>query len=135
MKHTVLMAVAALATITAIPAAQAHHAINAQYDVDKTVSMKGTLKQIDWINPHAFFHFDVTGKDGKVTTWALESPGPAALRRVGLSNKNLFKIGDTYSFTTSPARNGKPLGTFGSVTFADGRKINIAAVDPAAAGR
>jgi Family of unknown function (DUF6152) len=131
MKRALTLSVLVLAMAAVAPSVAAHHAVNAVYDVSKTVQMKGKLKKIDWINPHAWFHFDVADASGKVTTWALESPGPVVLRRIGLSDKSLWKVGETYTFTTSPAHNGKPVGIFGSVTFPDGKVINIAAVDPA----
>jgi hypothetical protein len=111
----------------------AHHAVNAQFDVSREITLKGRLKGIDWINPHAWFHYTVEVAPGKTEEWSFESPGPLALRRAGLSNKNQFKVGELYTIVTNPARDGSHKGTFGIVTFPDGRRVNISAVDPAAA--
>ena len=45
----------------------AHHALQAQFDTEKLLSLKGTLVRMDWINPHAYFWFDVKDEAGKVT--------------------------------------------------------------------
>src|SRR5947209_20112780 len=53
--------------------AQAHHAVQAQFDVTKNVILVGILKRVDWQNPHAWFHFEVKNVDGTVTVWSLET--------------------------------------------------------------
>ena len=70
--------------------AQAHHAVQAQFDVTKNVILVGVLKKIDWQNPHAWFHFDeldaagkpVLDKNGKQVEWMLETTGPNGLRQL-----------------------------------------------------
>ena len=61
-------AIAALAGIGLavgyVSAADAHHAVNAQFDVTKSVVITGTLVKVDWQNPHAWFWFDVKKADG-----------------------------------------------------------------------
>ncbi len=61
----------------AVAPAQAHHAVQAQFDVNQTVEKKGALVKIDWINPHTYMHFDVTEESG-VTRYAIESLGVPA---------------------------------------------------------
>src|SRR6185295_19918903 len=74
----------------------AHHAVQAQFDVTTHVILVGTLKKVDWTNPHAWFHFDVKNPDGTTTVWSVETIGPNGLRRLGISDRRLFKIGDEY---------------------------------------
>src|SRR5437899_59480 len=71
----------------------AHHAVQAQFDVTKNIILSGTLKKVDWTNPHAWFHFDVKSEDGTVTVWSVETIGPNGLRRLGISDRRLFQIG------------------------------------------
>ena len=73
---------------------QAHHAVQAQFDVNRQESFTGVLTKVDWINPHAWFHFDVKKADGTVEQWATETIGPNGLRRLGLSDRRLFVVGD-----------------------------------------
>ena len=105
--------------------AMAHHAVQSQFDVTKNMIITGKLTKIDWQNPHAWFHFDVTLPDGKVEEWATETVGPNSLRRIGLSDRRLFKIGDVYKVDICPDRSGKHLGFTNSFTFPDGKFVKV----------
>src|SRR5665213_3367076 len=59
----------------------AHHSFAAEYDSTKTVTVKGTVSNLSWVNPHAYVYVDVKNASGKVTTWAFESLSPNALYR------------------------------------------------------
>ena len=63
----------------------AHHGFGVEFDANKCMDLKGTLKAIQWENPHAYFDIDVKGADGKVVTWHLEMVTPNALKRTGTS--------------------------------------------------
>ena len=63
----------------------AHHSIQSQFDIHKTVSISGTVAKIEWINPHSYLTVNVKDANGKVQKWAFELGGPASIRRAGLS--------------------------------------------------
>jgi Family of unknown function (DUF6152) len=105
--------------------ANAHHAVQAQFDVTKNVIVEGVLKKVDWQNPHAWFHFDVKKEDGSTVVWSFETVGPNGLRRLGISDRRLFKIGDSYKIDMHPDRSGKNLGFVNSFTFPDGKFIKV----------
>jgi len=111
--------------LAGITATQAHHAVQAQFDVTKNVILVGVLKKIDWQNPHAWFHFDVKNQDGSTTVWSVETIGPNGLRRLGLSDRRLFVIGESYKIDINPDRSGKTLGFVNSFTFPDGKFIKV----------
>ena len=113
--------------VAAAPAASAHHAVNAQFDVTKLARLTGTLTGMENINPHAYWHFDVKGADGKVTPWNFESVAPAALRRAGVRLKEDIKVGQTYTFTYAVARNGSQSGLLLSITI-NGEERRFAAM-------
>jgi hypothetical protein len=108
---------------------QAHHAVQAQFDVTKQETFTGVLTKIDWINPHAWFHFDVKKEDGTVEQWATETIGPNGLRRLGLSDRRLFVVGDTYKVEYNPDRSGAHLGFTNSFTFPDGKFVKVGFID------
>ncbi len=108
---------------------QAHHAVQAQFDVNKQESFTGVLTKVDWINPHAWFHFDVKKEDGSVEQWATETIGPNGLRRLGLSDRRLFVVGDTYKVEYNPDRSGAHLGFTNSFTFPDGKYVKVGFID------
>jgi len=120
-------AIAALAGIGLavgyVSAADAHHAVNAQFDVTKSVVITGTLVKVDWQNPHAWFWFDVKKPDGTTERWGTETVGPNGLRRIGLSDRRLFNYGDVYQVELNPDRSGKFLGFTNAFKFPDGRYI------------
>ena len=70
--------------LAAVPAV-AHHSVAAEYDFDKPVEFTGTLKQMEWINPHSMLHLEVTNKDGSKAVWIFQTTGAAALRQKGLA--------------------------------------------------
>jgi len=51
----------------------AHHAFAAEFDAKKSVSFKGTVTKMEWINPHTWLHVDVKKPDGTVENWAIEA--------------------------------------------------------------
>ena len=110
--------------------ASAHHSFAAEYDNNKTVSVKGVVQKVAWVNPHAYVYIDVMEQNGKVTTWAFESLSPNALARQGWT-KNSLKVGELVTVDGYLAKDGKPLAD-GSVhansrqiTTADGRKVFV----------
>ena len=123
-----LIAIAAAAMISATLAAPvfAHHAINAQFDVTKLVAKEGVLTKLDNVNPHAYWHFDIKGADGKVENWNIESVAPNALRAAGISMKDDIKIGQNYKFQIAPSRNGSNTGLL-LVLEVNGKTIRLVA--------
>lgn len=131
-KQTVFIAVFAgyLGALALSETLSAHHSAASQYDVEKVMSFKGVLTRVEWVNPHAHMTFDVTGRDGKKTPWVIEFFGVSGLHKMGLANKGVLKIGDTYSLEVSPARDGRPAGIIQSLRFPDGRVYSTAMVPP-----
>ena len=103
--------------------ALAHHSVAATYDVDHKITLIGKVTQVEWKNPHVFYYIDVTDTSGKVTNWAIEASTPNQLYRAGWRKDNL-KIGDAVTLAgSSPARNGLPKASGGTLTLTDGRKV------------
>ena len=103
----------------------AHHSAASAYDTEKKVTFKGTVTQLEWKNPHVFYHIDVADQSGTVTNWAIEGSTPNQLYRAGWRKSDL-KIGDAITVAdSSPARNGTPKSYGGIVTLADGRRVFV----------
>jgi len=126
MKYILGGAVALCGLLLWTGSVSAHHALQAQFDTEKSLSLKGTLARIEWINPHAYFWFDVTDEAGKVTQWGAETVGPAALRQAGfLRGPASFRVGETYTFEGFAARDGGSRIFTSAILFPDGRKVQI----------
>ena len=109
----------------------AHHAVQAQFDFEKPVELRGTLAKIEWINPHAYLHFDVKDETGKMRRWGFETIGPAALRRAGFARgASSFTIGDIYTVVGYAAKDGSDSAFATAILFPDGRKVTIWFGDP-----
>ena len=108
----------------------AHHSFAAEYDSTKTVTVKGTISKLSWVNPHAYVFVDVKDTAGKVTTWAFESLSPNALSRQGW-NRNSLKQGEEVTVEGYMAKDGRPLADGSihansrAITRADGRKVFV----------
>jgi predicted amidohydrolase len=129
----VLAAAAVVGLASAVVPTQAHHAVQAQFDVNQTVEKQGTLVKIDWINPHTYMHFDVTEESG-TTRYAIESLGVTGLRRAGIDSKSSFQVGSTFTFVINPSRNGSPTGLLVTLVFPDGRRFDVRNTDTGPAG-
>src|SRR5438093_1552858 len=105
--------------ITGMPLA-AHHALAAKFDASKTVTLNGTVVEIDWTNPHVHLLLDVKGTN-VITNWAIELESPVDLQRSGWSRDTL-KPGDLVTVQGNPARNGSRQVWGGSVVLAAGNK-------------
>jgi hypothetical protein len=119
--HLMIAALAAAAGGLALgwPAA-AHHAVQAQFNVDKTDAFDGVLTRVELVNPHPQIYFDVKGDKGAVTAWRIEAPAIAALRRMGLMR--ILKVGTTYKVEYSPARNGEKNALLRAIITSDGKR-------------
>lgn len=119
--------VAAGITAAAVPAL-AHHSLFAVFDEGQTVTLKGMVSKVEWVNPHVYLYLDVADSAGKVTTWSVETFPPSTLRRAGLTREKLG-LGQNITLLGYKARNGKDLAFLRTITFADGREVMIALGD------
>jgi len=120
MKLTIVMTCFAL--LAAVPAAVAHHAFAAEFDVNKPVTLKGTFTKWDMINPHSWFHLDVKGPDGKVTEWMIEGGSPNTLIRLGVT-KYTLEIGTELTVEGYQAKEGTNKAVGRNFILKDGTRL------------
>jgi len=96
----------------------AHHG-NASYDFEKTVTLKGTVTQWLWSNPHCLLKFDVKDDKGEVQHWVTETSSPVDMLHIGWSS-SMLKAGDEITIDVMPSKNGTPVGRIRQVTLSDG---------------
>jgi Family of unknown function (DUF6152) len=99
----------------------AHHG-NAAYDDTRTVTLKGTVTQWAWANPHCVLHIDVPGDSGQVVSWIVETENPTSMFNIGWT-KDSMKPGDKVTVTALPVKNGQPIGRIVDVLLPSGQKL------------
>jgi hypothetical protein len=106
----------------------AHHSLYAVFDENQSVTLKGVISKVEWVNPHVYLHLDVADETGKVSPWSIETFPPGTLRRAGLTRDKLG-YGQTVTLLGYAARNGTQLAFLRKITFADGRELLISLGD------
>jgi hypothetical protein len=107
-KRTLVLAAPLAAMALAAPAA-AHHSF-AMFDQQKIMTLKGTVTEFQWTNPHAFIEMDVPS-GGKTVHWSIELNSPNNLKRQGWKRDSLHR-GDKVTLRMNPLRDGRHGGLF-----------------------
>jgi hypothetical protein len=84
--------------------------------------LKGTITKVEWVNPHAWIHLDVTNDDGTVDSWMIEAGPPGALVRRGWK-KDSVKPGTEVLVEGYRAIDNAFRANGRDVTFPDGRRL------------
>jgi Family of unknown function (DUF6152) len=104
MRAYVLGILIAVGLLAGGKAVLAHHSFAAEFDVNKPITLKGTVTKVEWTNPHAWIHINVKDEAaGKVTNWAAEMGPPHGLQRQGW-RRDTLKIGEEVTIVGSRAR-------------------------------
>jgi hypothetical protein len=122
MRTKLVIVMTCFALLAAVPAAVAHHAFAAEFDVNKPVTLKGTFTKWDMINPHSWFHLDVKGPDGKVTEWMIEGGSPNTLIRLGVT-KYTLEIGTELTVEGYQAKEGTNKAVGRNFILKDGTRL------------
>ena len=114
-----VLACAAAAALLAAGAADAHHS-TAMFDMQKSVTLDGTIKDFQWTNPHTWIVFEVPNGSGGADEYGIEGMSPNYLVRNGWT-KHTLSPGDKVEVTIHPLKDGRKGGFNVSVKFSDGK--------------
>lgn len=117
---SIVIAILGLAA-AAIPGV-AHHAFSAEFDADSPVHLEGTVTEVEWINPHAWIHLQVTKDDGSIEDWMVEGGTPNVLARRGV-NRNSLALGTVIIIDGYRAKDGSNKANGRDLILQDGTKL------------
>ena len=122
MKRSAIPAVVIVALISTGVALSAHHSWPVSYE--KQVTVKGTVKEISWMNPHPMFTVEVRASDGKMETWQIGGPAINRMEANGWSSTTV-KVGDVITGTGYQFMDGQKIIRLERVVLADGKELRV----------
>ena len=120
-KMFVGVVIAALGLLLVSVPLAAHHGA-AALDTGKEITLRGTVTEWIWSNPHCFLKFDAKDDTGAVRNWAVETQNPTSMTQRGWSRSS-FKVGDEVTVIVEPVKNGQPVGRILTAILANGQKL------------
>ena len=120
--------------LTAAIPALAHHAVAAEFDTTKPIEFAGTVKSVDWMNPHIYVNIETKDQAGKTIVYSVEGGPPNALFRQGW-RPNSLKVGDKVQVKGVRAKkpDNNRIGN-ASITMPDGKIFARGTANGAAGG-
>jgi hypothetical protein len=120
--HATRFVIAALLTAAAAPTLSAHHSFAAEFDVNKPVTLNGTVTRVEWGNPHIWVYLEVKDEHGVVQPWQCEGGAPNTLTRNGWS-KDSLKANSSITIDGFLAKDGSKTCNLRTVKLPDGRSV------------
>jgi uncharacterized protein DUF6152 len=99
----------------------AHHSMSI-YDMSQTITLKATVADFDWSNPHVQIHFEVKDEKGNMEKWLAECASPSKLSRMGWT-KDSLKPQEEITVTGNPTKDGSKSVRLGSVILSGGQQL------------
>jgi hypothetical protein len=109
----------------------AHHGTSVSYDMKRTITLKGTVTEFVWANPHVQLYFDVKDDKGHVANWGGEFMNPSRMVKLGWTKTSL-KPGDEITITLFPNLLNKNFGNVANVVLENGQKLVAISAEEAA---
>jgi len=95
----------------------AHHSLTAEFDLDRPVTLTGTVAKVEWMNPHAWIHVQT-----ETGLWSVEVGSPSELIRRGWSRSDL-NLGDQITIQAILAKKLPRTANARSILLSNGKKV------------
>src|ERR1051326_5989010 len=119
MKSRIMLALLTAAVVGALLTISlplfAHHGTGISYDLTKMVTVKGTITNFAFHNPHSQLYWDAKDENGNIVHWSAEMNAPGNLERAGYTRKQLFELlkpGTEVTVTGFRSKSGAPVVVF-----------------------
>jgi len=122
MRRTLVGSATAVVLALSSASLAAHHSFTAEFDQNKTITLRGTLTKVEFTNPHGWLYLNVKDADGKIQNWAIETGTPMQLIRQG-GDKKTLAVGTEIVVDGWLARDGSRTVNGRAIKFGDGREI------------
>jgi hypothetical protein len=110
----------------------AHHAFGGEFDPERPLLLKGKVVKVEWVNPHAWIHVEVSKSDGSKEVWMIEGGSPNSLLRHGVTRDSL-PVGTDIVVDGYQSRDHSVKRANGrNITYPDGRKLLLGSSAPEA---
>ena len=130
-RNSLIVLTLAVGLLAATVPMLAHHAISAEFDTNKPIKFSGTVKTVDWMNPHIYVHIESKDETGKTILYSVEGGPPNSLFRQGW-RKDTLKPGTVVQVSGSRAKKAESNRVNGSITMPDGRVFARGSANPPA---
>ena len=114
-RTTLATAVVGAALLFATAPLLAHHAMVAEFNLAKPITLRGTLTRMEWVNPHGWIYIDVKGHEG-TESWKIETGSPFRMEKRGLKKAD-FKVGDEVIVSAFASKDGTAAAAGMTITF------------------
>lgn len=122
MKFGAVRALGVAFALISVPAQVSAHHGSSSYDMSKLVSVKGTVTDFAFINPHSAISIDAKDDKGNPEKWLIEADSPNNLARNGW-NRESIKPGEVVTIVGNRAKDGSKVVRLQKVIFSDGREL------------
>jgi hypothetical protein len=113
-----------LALMGSAGVARAHHNMSASFDFNDRLALTGTLKSIDWRNPHIYLVVEVLNGTEAVN-WTIEGPPPGFFRTRDVGKSDFESaIGKQVKWEASRARDGSHSGLLRLIDLPNGKTVS-----------
>lgn len=122
MRFAILFLLIAACALLIAPVPLAAHHGSSNYDMSKAVSVKGTVKQFNFVNPHSAIYLEAKDDQGNSEQWLVEADSPNNLARNGWTRESV-KPGDQVTVVGNRLKDGSKVMRLQKIIFSDGREL------------
>ena len=124
MKNKLFIVMAAVVGVFIVARPLLSHHSFSLYDNEKTITLKGTAAEFNWVNPHVSIVVEVKDEKGNVEKWIVECPPPNTMHRAGWSGSSI-KAGDAITVTGNPYKDGRKVMNPKKIILANGESPGL----------